>query len=152
MTNATNLSAIFLELDQRGRRQVQLRLCQHALNIWEAYAQQHGPFEYIDSVVGMHHQVEVGLPREALDGVLSGADQANIAYRYQEPIVALQDDDLAFPAHIMFAYYAIYNLYRKERESALIDDWLIVNQALSAEQDASRWRALLAEAVEHARQ
>jgi hypothetical protein len=35
-------------------------------------------------------------------------------------------------------------------ERAAIDDWLIVNQALSAEQDPAMWRMLLAEAIQQA--
>jgi hypothetical protein len=37
-----------------------------------------------------------------------------------------------------------------DSEGAAIDDWLIVNQALAAEDDPARWRTLLATALQPA--
>ena len=142
----------FDALDQQGRRAAQLALCRHALAVWEAYVQRHGPIMYVDSVVGMEHCVDSTVPRDALASVQAGVDRANLAYRYQEPIVALQDDDLELPDRIALAYYAIYNLYRNALAGATIDDWLIVNQALSAETDPAQWHRLLANAIQWAQQ
>ncbi len=77
-------------------------------------------------------------------------DARQVAQRYQEPIVAMHDDDLTFPDNIEFAYYAIYNLFRKYALGTEIDDWLIVNQALSAEKDSEKWATLLASAIQRA--
>lgn len=137
-----NLRDQFDRLDAHHKYQVQLLLCQHALTIWEAYAQLHAPIEYVDSVVGMLHRVDTTLPRDALTCVQHNT-AADVAQRYYEPMVALQDADLVLPEHIEYAYYAIYNLYKKYLQGAAIDDWLIVNQALSAEQDPAQWRILL---------
>jgi hypothetical protein len=98
-------------------------------------------------VIGMHHVVDTQLPRHAFVCAQLGRRDAEIDYRYSEPIVAMQDDDLAFPGHIELGYYAIYNLFRKYAQGAAIDDWLIVNQALSAEQDPSRRPLLLSDAI-----
>jgi hypothetical protein len=146
-----DLRAAFEGLDGLRQRIVQLALCHHALGVWEAYVRRHGPIEYVDSVVGMYHCVDNALPRDALTSVEAGVDRAGVVQRYLEPIVALQDDDLELPNHIELAYYAIYNLYRSAVEGAALDDWLIVNQALAAEDDPARWRALLADALQAAR-
>jgi hypothetical protein len=144
------LKDAFDALNQHGRRAVLLVLCRHALGVWEAYLQRYGPIMYVDSVVGMEHCVDSTVPRDALVNVEAGVDRANLAYRYQEPIVALQDDDLELPGHIELAYYAIYNLYRSALAGAAIDDWLIVNQALSGEAGPVQWHRLLAEAIQQA--
>jgi hypothetical protein len=145
-----DLRAAFEGLDGSRRRAVQLALCRHALGIWEAYLRRHGPVEYVDSVVGLYHCVDSALPRDALTSVEAGAERAEVAHRYLEPLAALQDDDLELPGHIELAYYAIYNLYRSVVEGAAIDAWLIVNQALSAEEDPAMWRMLLADALQAA--
>ena len=64
---------------------------------------------------------------------------------------ALQDENLVFPEPVAFAYYAIYNLFRKYAAQADVDDWLIVNQALAAEADPEVRRRLLARAIQAAR-
>jgi hypothetical protein len=145
-----NLRAAFEALDGSRRRAVQLALCRRALGVWEAYLGRHEPVEYIDSVVGLYHCVDSVLPRDSLASVEAGVDRAGVVQRYLEPIVALQDDDLELPDHIELAYYAIYNLYRSAVEGAAIDDWLIVNQALAAEENPALWRMLLADALQAA--
>jgi hypothetical protein len=139
----------FFALDADGRRAVHLQLCRNALRVWEAYAAQHAPITYHDSVVGMHHVVEVDLPAAALACAERGERGDSIEYRYREPIVALQDDDLEFPPEIEFAYYAVYNLFRTYCRGITIDDWLIVNQALAAEDSTERGAALLRDAIQN---
>ena len=146
-----DLRAAFEALDGSRRRAVQLALCRHALGVWEAYLRRHGPVEYIDSVVGLYHSVDSALPRDALASVEAGAERADVSHRYLEPIAALQDDDLELPGQIELAYYAIYNLYRSGIEGAAIDDWLVVNQALSAEEDPAMRCTLLADALQATR-
>jgi hypothetical protein len=147
-----DLRATFEPLDGLRRRTVQLALCRHALGVWEAYVRRHGPVEYVDSVVGLYHTVDSALPRDALASVEAGADRGGVAQRYLEPLAPLQDDDLELPGHIELAYYSIYNLYRSAVEDAAIDDWLIVNQALAAEEDPALWRMLLADTLQTAQQ
>lgn len=142
-----DLRAAFDALDLTRRRAVQLVLCRHALAIWEAFLRRYGPVEYVDSVVGLYHCVDSTLPRDALASVEACKDSSNVSHRYLEPVTALQDDDLELPDHVEFAYYAIYNLYRSAVVGAAIEDWLIVNQALSAEEDPAMWRVLLADAL-----
>ncbi|HEU5088326.1 MAG TPA: hypothetical protein VFT99_12805 [Roseiflexaceae bacterium] len=150
MPTLAALHARFMRAAPLHKRRVHIRLCRHALRHWEAYAAAEGPIEYVDSVIGMHHSVEAGLPHEALECVLAGRDLADVGRRYWEPIVAMQDDDLAFPGGTTLAYYAIYNLFRKYVEHAPIDNWLIVNQAISCEDDPQRWARLLACALRSA--
>lgn len=145
-----DLHAIFAALDKPQKRAVQLALCRHALGVWEAYIQRCGPIAYNDSVVGLSHGVDSALPRDALASVAAGKHQASAARRYLEPIAALQDDDLQLPDHVELAYYAIYNLLRSAAWGEAIDDWLIVTQALGAEEHEATRRILLADALQAA--
>lgn len=141
------LHETFAALDQTRKRTVQVWLCQGALVVLEHYFASNEPIDYHDSVVGMHHVLDTTLPADALASVVAGNHSADVSTRYNEPIAALQDDDLWLPDHIEFAYYALYNLHCKYVEGRPIDDWLIVNQALSAESDPTRWRPLLIAAM-----
>jgi hypothetical protein len=62
----------------------------------------------------------------------------------------MQDKDLEFPGTVEYAYYSIYNLFKKYAALADIEDWQIVNQALSSEPDESLWAPLLEAAMARA--
>ncbi|WP_327140070.1 hypothetical protein [Nocardia sp. NBC_01327] len=123
---------LFFRLDADHRRQVHLSLCEDALPTWIGYIRNKAtPLRYRDSLVGMRHHVDLELPADALRSARAGVDLADVGTRYLEPITALQDNDLTFPDPVEFAYYAIYNCFRKYVRGGDIPDWLIVNQALS---------------------
>lgn len=127
---------LFVQLGDDRRRQVHLSLCEDALPTWIGYVRgKRARLRYRDSVVGMWHHVDVELPGDALRSACAGRDLADIGSRYLEPIAALQDDDLVFPDSVEFAYYAIYNCFRRYVCGDDIPDWLIVNQALSVHDD-----------------
>lgn len=104
----------------------------------------------MDTVIGMRHEVDVQLPHDALQSAKAGSDLTNVDDRYSEPIVAMQDDDLELPDPIEFAYFALYNCFRRHARAEPIDAWLIVNQALSSSDDEASWLPRLAAAVEAA--
>jgi hypothetical protein len=141
------LADSFHQLTPDRQRRVHLRLCEHALETWRRHAVTHGPIRYADSVAGMRHEVDLELPADAFRSALRGADLARVARRYLEPIAAMQDEDLTFPDPVRFAYYAIYNCFEKYVAGREIDGWVIVNQALSSQEDSSEWAQLLSEAV-----
>jgi hypothetical protein len=143
----SDLTQIFLNLNPEQRRNVQLELGRNAFKIWENYAAQFEKIVYFESVVGTRQIVDKLLPSAALEAVLSGEDTNNVGWRYAEPINAMQDEDLVFPDHIEFAYYAVYNLFKKYVLQENIDDWLICNQALSAETNPEKWADLLNDAI-----
>ena len=143
---------LFRQLTPERQRQVHLRLCEEALRVWTAYAAEHSPIRYVDSVVGIAHEVDLTLPHDALRSARAGADLADVRGRYREPIVAMQDDDLQFPDPVEFAYYAIYNCFRRHACADDIDPWLIVNQALASSEDEGSWARRLAAAVAAASQ
>src|SRR5688572_33186205 len=119
----------FRLLAPEGQRQVHFRLCEESLDVWTAYAAAHSLMRYADSVVGMGHSVDLHLPHDAMRSARAGTDLADVQERYREPIIAMQDDDdLAFPDPIKFAYYAVYNCFRRHALAVEIDPWLIVNQ------------------------
>jgi len=138
---------LFRRLTPDHQRRVHLRLCVEALGVWLAYTAEHAPIRYYDTVVGIGHEVDVLLPGDALRSADAGADLANVDGRYDEPIVAMQGDDLEFPDPVEFAYYAVYNCFRRHARGDAIDPWLIVNQALSSIDDASTWSPRLMAAM-----
>jgi hypothetical protein len=145
-----SLADAFLALEPDQRRAVHFALCEHALQKWDQYTRLHDRIQYIESVVGTQQQVDKQLPADAFESARQGTDLDCVEQRYGEPIAAMQDDDLAFPAHIEYAYYAIYNLFGKYALGRNTDDWLIVNQALSSEQESIKWRALLSNVIQRA--
>jgi len=124
----------FQALTPERRRSVHFELCEHALRVWCEYTKRHWRIRYIESVCGSPQIVEKELPAEALQAARCGTDRENVRERYEEPIISMQDNDLEFPNRIEFAYYAIYNLFQKYALHEDIDDWLIVNQAVSSEE------------------
>lgn len=114
--------------------------------MWEEFSAAEGDIVYFDSVVGVRHHVDERVPALALEAAREGEDSQGLDYRYMEPITAMQDDDVEFPDHVEYAYYAIYNLFRKYALGADVDGWLIVNQSLSALPE-QEWERALEEAV-----
>jgi hypothetical protein len=141
------LAESFLLLSPDRQRQVHLSLCEQALQVWTAYVAEHAPIRYSDTVVGMRHEVDVRLPYDALYCAQVGADVYGVENRYLEPIVAMQDDDLEFPATVRFAYYAIYHCFRKHACREDVDAWLVVNQALASTDDEEAWSQRLTDAI-----
>lgn len=137
----------FLSFPPTERRRVHFALCEKALAIWEAYTRKTKRIRYADSVVGLSHTVDQALPGDAFKAAQEGRDSEKIKERYAEPIAAMQDDDLKFPDNVKFAYYSIYNLFCKYVSGCGIDDWLIVNQAISSETDQAIWASLLSQAI-----
>lgn len=127
----------FFQLGATSRRLVHLALCEDAVRTWNEYVQGNpAALHYRDSVVGMRHHVDIALPADALRAARAGVDDADVDGRYLEPIAALQDDDLTFPDSVELGYYAIYNCFRKYVSGEDIQDWLIINQALSVHHDS----------------
>lgn len=142
--------SLFKALGEDGQRLVHFALCEHALRVREDFIRAEGPLEYRDCVVGLAHVVDAQLPRDALQAARPGLRASDIKDRYVEPVVSMQDDDLEFPRHIEFAYYAIYNLFQKYVLGAHIEPWLIVNQACTSELDEDQWHPMLEAALAEA--
>jgi hypothetical protein len=143
----SNSAAQFLCLNAEQRRCAQLNLCRNALDVWNNYVARFDEISYVEGVVGTFQIVDKLLPTEAFEVVKAGRSSENIDKRYAEPINAMHDDDLEFPDHIEFAYYAIYNLFSKYARNRKIDDRLICNQAISAEVDENLWQGLFDNAI-----
>lgn len=133
-----------------SRRIVHISLCRRALARWQGYCRSAVDLSYVESVAGTRQQVDPQLPDDAFETVLREAPGEEISQRYMEPITALQDDDLILPDDIEFAYYAIYNLYRKYARNQPVDDWLIVNQALASLGPDAPVREILVRVIDHA--
>ncbi|MCB1233559.1 MAG: hypothetical protein KDM91_00640 [Verrucomicrobiae bacterium] len=144
------LANAFLKLPADLKKAVHLDLCERALLVWNHYRETRDPLEYVESVCGTRRIVDGDLPGAAIRAVRAGEDTESVAARYREPIVAMQDGDLGFPAEVEFAYYAIYNLFQRQVTSRLDDDWLIVNQALSARGESADHAGILKAAMDAA--
>ncbi len=132
----------FISLDACEKRKAHINACTYSLAAWDAFTQKGKKLSYRDSVVLMKHQIEKELPGNALQAVIDGLANKKIEESYLEPIAALQDMDWEPPDNIEYAFYSIYNLYRKYLEGAEIDDWLIINQCLSSETDENKWNSM----------
>lgn len=147
----STLTQEFGELSADARRQLHFILGAHALSKWQEYCRSTPQLHYVETVCGTHQTVDTSLPDDAFTCAQQERDDRGTAERYQEPIAAMQDYDLEFPDPVAFAYYAIYNLFRKYAKHEPIDDCLIVNQALSSELEESQRRLLLDSAMQQAK-
>jgi len=141
----------FLALPPRQRRIVHEFLIEQALTRWKAHTEQAGEIRYRETVTGTEQIVDASLPEDAVRAVRTGEDVDAVDRRYGEPKTALQDNDLSFPEPVEFAYYAILNYFRKYALQRDVDDWLIVNQAISSV-DERKWEDTLRSAIEKALQ
>lgn len=141
----------FLSLSPPQRRIVHELLVEQALARWKAHAEKEGEIRYRETVVGTEQIVDASLPEDAVRAVRSGEGIDAVDRRYGEPQTALQDNDLSFPEPVEFAYYAILNYFRKYALQRDVDDWLIVNQAISSV-DERKWEHTLRSAIERALQ
>lgn len=134
-------------LDFNDKKTTHINLCCSALEVWNNFIKDSPIIKYSDSVIGISHTLENKLLNEAYQAVLDGEDSKMIKTRFQEPIAALQDEDLEFPTKVASAYYAIYNLFRKYILFEEIDDWLIIKQVLSCFEDPQYRDYLLAKSM-----
>jgi hypothetical protein len=141
----------FLSLSPPERRVAHEFLVEQALARWKAHAEKEGEIRYRETVTGTEQIVDASLPEDAVRAVRSGEGVDAVNRRYGEPSTALQDNDLSFPEPVEFAYYAILNYFRKYALQRDVDDWLIVNQAVSSV-DERKWEDTLRSAIEKALQ
>jgi hypothetical protein len=127
-----SLADKFFRLNSEQRCSVHFTLSEQALENWYLFTSTQGSIDYVESITGSHQVVDQQLPFDAFIAARQGMKFNDIARRYQEPIAAMQDEDLEFPGNITFTYYAIYNLFQKYALSEIVDDWLIINQALAS--------------------
>ena len=148
-----SLSARFHLLSDDGTKRVHQHLCAKVVEVWSQFAVENVEMKYVDSVVGLVHRPEFMLPLEAFEAAFKGASReavAEMSWRYNEPLAALQDDDWPLPVNVSYGYYAIFNAFRKYALGENVDDWLIVNQALSVSTDSNAWRTSLQVAIDNA--
>ena len=137
---SSDVRRAFEALDADSRARCLALLCEPCLHAVQQYFADPGNTEYRDSVVGLHHVVDVDLPVRALsairvaEGVPPPSALDSLLADYQEPLTAHQDNDLSISdARAEYAYLAVYNLVRSCRNP---DDraaaWLVVRQVLSA--------------------
>lgn len=134
MTNE-EIHTRFLALSREAQIDALVLACEPALVSWTTWALRTKP-EYVDTVVGMRHVVDIDLPARALEEVRRRHEAPDVLPTqkdYVEPIVAMQDDDWEMSEQNEYAYYAIYNLHRFVFEPQdTVTASLVLNQAISA--------------------
>lgn len=141
----------FRGLEDVRQSKVLFALAGLALDRWSAFADQAGTIRYVESIVGTAQSVDVRLPHDAMTSARAGKDLADVDRRYLEPIAALQDDDLEWEDTFEFAYYAVYNLFRKFALGDDIDPWIIANQSLASLGPTADIRAVLEDVMDRER-
>ena len=123
----------FFALGKEDKKKVHIAMAELSLISWnELLVKGDIPLSYRETVAGTIQSVDANLPKNALDAVIGELSGEGILQEYVEPICALQDDDWDFNDDGEMAYYAIYNTFCKYVLLQEVDDWLIVNQALSS--------------------
>lgn len=123
----------FFNMSSSQKKEVHLCLAGIALTQWRKFiACGAVPRSYTESVCGTCQKIDLNLPSDAMTCVRDKTDPSQISERYLEPITALHDDDWSLPDDPQYAFYTIYNTFQKYALGKEIDDWLIVNQALSS--------------------
>ncbi len=133
--------------------QIAWQMARAALPIWEAYTRE-GRLGYVDSVVGMVHQVAPDLLSRALAAAKVLVDTPDLdslphatgrmhalQAEFLDPIVALQDADWELPAPVQLVFYAVSNLVDAlagQAETVFSEStrYVVVNQAVDALQQA----------------
>ena len=142
-----NLQNHFQKLAADEKRMAHIILCEFALDKWNEYVSANGEIRYIETVCGTERIIEKSLPADAIGSVKMKREDPRIEERLREPITAIRDGDLELPETMKFALHSFYNLYRKYMRGDDIDDWLIVNQALSADENFDFIKEFLARTI-----
>lgn len=107
-----DLQAHITDLPSQIQSKIALHLIKAAMPVWEKYASDNDLF-YIDSVVGMEHQVDINLLQitvSALENKAPESDLERLRNAFADPIVALQDQDWTLPYPVSRLFYAVHNL------------------------------------------
>ena len=102
--------------------QLALRFIKLALPIWEKYSREN-ELSYRDTVVGLSHKVDRKLLMNSvlaienyhqlskLGKLINGKkDLMRLRVQFDDPVVALQDNDWVLPDEISKVFYSVYNL------------------------------------------
>lgn len=109
-------------LSEQEQCELAIKLIETAMPLWEEYAIKH-PLSYVDSATGTSHEVEKDLLAKAIlmvekskghpkwqklidpnDSILS------LRRRFDDPILALQDEDWVLPYPVQRIFYSVFNL------------------------------------------
>lgn len=132
----------FKGLPADDTKKAHIRACAYSVSAWDKFCADGKNLSYKDSVVFLTHKVDKSLLSSALQAVIDN-HSGNLLDSFLEPINALEEMDWTPGQNIEYAFYSIYNLYKKYCLKEDIDDWLIVNQVLSTEPDERKMDEML---------
>jgi hypothetical protein len=124
-----------------------IKLTKLALPIWEHYVG-YKKHRYRDSVVGLKHSVNRELLKDSIESAefFFNSDHQNSELRekllllyaqFEDPVIAIQDDDWKLPDNVLNTFYSVYNLLEAMLviDRSTLDDSAIsvsINQAIDA--------------------
>ena len=127
----------FKNLSADETKKAHVRACAYSVSAWDKFCANGRNLTYKDSVVFLTHSVDKSLLNSALQAVIDNHSDG-LLDSFLEPINALEEMDWTPGQNIEYAFYSIYNLYKKYCHKEEIDNWLIINQALSSESDETK--------------
>jgi len=132
-------------LSKEQQFRLALKFIKKALPIWEQYASKNS-LGYIDTVVGLSHNVDKNLLKDSVQRVEYLLDTPHnqhnttlfdLQEQFTDPIIALQDWDWELPDEVQKTFYAVYNLIEAfaGKEMSMFGEQTIyvsINQAIDA--------------------
>ncbi len=138
------LKELIAELPEQNKMLLAIEFLEKLLPVWENFSADYRNLQYVDSVVGLTHNVDsqivkrtMSFAKDWINGKIDKKLQAKLTEQYVDPIVSLQDLDWEIPENIRLIFYASYNLLGKingEKETIFHEDqmYLVLNQAIDA--------------------
>lgn len=136
-------------LSKKKQIELAIVLIEKALPLWNQFAEQN-ELKYIDSVVGMNHQVPKKLIPDTINEIKKYATGSSfmrlfksktklvkMRTYYDDPVIAMQDFDWELPYCIERIFYSTYNLLETilGKEYASFNErtiFVAINQAIDA--------------------
>jgi hypothetical protein len=138
------ISEIVSTLSKPRQLELAIQFLQKAIIIWDQYAAAN-KLDYIDTVVGMSHEVKANLLERMLEVAAKelkepgthAAELKALDDEYTDPIVALQDNDWELPYEVERIFYASFNLleHLNGKEMTAFKEetiYVCINQAVDA--------------------
>ncbi len=119
-----SLQGLIENLPPENQFELAIQLAKCTLPIWKKFAVKN-KLNYHDTIVGLKHAVDENLPEGTLIAIEIYLTAKKLQYnfdnkeeiwqlykQFEDPIVALQDDDWELPDDVLKTFYAIYNLLK----------------------------------------
>ena len=130
-------------------KQVHLYLCKSALEQLESYVANIGRLKYKNSSSDTESELDLSIPKDAIESVLTGKDVSNVSLRYSKPRSDFMNRSPRrnFDEDMYQLWCSLLNMYEKYIENKQHSNRIIIIQALINCSDAD-FSLRLEEAIE----